>query len=75
MPDPVDRGDRALGVVLVGGGEARGAGRKAELEDIDAMAEPDQMVAELGGVSSSTGTWTKRSIAPMSVSRGWSADG
>ena len=49
VADPVDGTDRTLGVVLVGGGEDRGLGGEAELEQIDALAEPDQVVAELGG--------------------------
>ena len=70
MADPVDRGHRALRVVLVGRREGRRAGRKPELEDIDAMPKPDQEVPELSGGSSSVGSWTKRSIAPTRVSRG-----
>ena len=47
MADPVDGTDRALGVVLVGGGEHGGRGREAEFEQIDAVTEPDQVIAEL----------------------------
>ena len=47
MADPVDGTDRALGVVLVGGGKHGGLGREAEFEQIDAVAEPDQVIAEL----------------------------
>ena len=37
--------DRALGVVLVGGGKHGGRGREAEFEQIDAVTEPDQVIA------------------------------
>ena len=49
VADPVDGTDRALGLVLVGGGEDRGLGSEVELEQVDAVAEPDQVVAELRG--------------------------
>ena len=48
MADPVDRRGRALGLVLLRGGEDRRFSGEAELEQIDAVAEPDQALAELG---------------------------
>ena len=47
MTDPVDRGDRALSSVLVGGSEGRSFARKAKLEEIDAMPKPHQVIHEL----------------------------
>jgi hypothetical protein len=47
VADPVDRRGRALGLVLLGGGKHRGLAGEAELEQIDAVAEPDQTLAQL----------------------------
>jgi len=50
MPDPVDRGDRPLGVVLIGGREDSRLGGKAKLEQIDPVAEADQVIPSSAGV-------------------------
>ncbi len=47
VADPVDRGGRALEVVLVGPGEGAGQDREAHLEEVDAVAEADEVLAEL----------------------------
>src|ERR1700693_6123505 len=47
MAHPVDRRGRALGLVLVGAGEEGGLAGEAELEEVEAVAEPDQVGAEL----------------------------
>jgi hypothetical protein len=47
VADPVDRGGRALAVVLVGPGEDRCQGSEAQLEEVDAVAEVDEVLAEL----------------------------
>jgi hypothetical protein len=47
MADPVDRRGRALGLGLVRGGEEGGVAGEAELEEVEAVAEPDQVGAEL----------------------------
>ena len=47
VADPVDGGDRALGVVLGGGGELAGVLREGDLEEIDAVAEMDEVGADL----------------------------
>src|ERR1700693_2702345 len=47
MAHPVDRRGRALGLVLVGAGEEGGVPGEAELEEVEAVAEPDQVGAEL----------------------------
>ena len=47
VADPVDRGGRALEVVLVGVGEGRGHGREVHLEEVDAVAKLDEVLAEL----------------------------
>jgi len=52
MPDPVDGGDRPLGVVLIGGREDGRLGGEAQLQQIDAVAEPDQVIPSSAGVSS-----------------------
>src|SRR5580700_5478617 len=47
MADPVDRRVRALSNGFVGGREDRGISGEAEFEEIDAVAEPDEALAEL----------------------------
>jgi hypothetical protein len=48
VTDPVDGGYRALGVVLIGGSEDGGVGGEAQLQEIHAVTEPDEVIPELG---------------------------
>ena len=47
VTDPVDGGHRALGVVLIGGSEDGRFGGETQLQKIDAVTEPDQVISEL----------------------------
>jgi hypothetical protein len=47
VADPVDRRRRALGDGFLGGGEGGGIARETEFEEVDPVAQPDQLLADL----------------------------
>ena len=47
VADPVDRGGRALLVVLVGAGKLRSGLREVELQAVDGVAQGDELVTQL----------------------------